>query len=138
MVQRILDAIALPAFLVHGRAVTYANEAARRAYRRTPRWVFDGTRARRGSVELEGRAYELVVECPEALPLAISSLPPALRAVAKLLAEGKTDKEIARSLGRSHSTVRTYVTRVLDRLGVRSRRGLVATRKRPRSARRPT
>lgn len=54
-----------------------------------------------------------------------ATLPPALRAVAEALAEGKTDKEIAIQFGYTLSTARTYVTRVLQRLQVNSRRELM-------------
>jgi DNA-binding CsgD family transcriptional regulator len=54
-----------------------------------------------------------------------SDLPPSLRRVGALLGEGLADKEIARRLGMPLTTVRTYVTRVLARTGVHSRRDLM-------------
>jgi DNA-binding CsgD family transcriptional regulator len=43
------------------------------------------------------------------------------REVARLVAQGFTDKEIARALGVSPTTVRTYVERLFDKLGIRRR-----------------
>ena len=65
-----------------------------------------------------------------------SALPPSLRAVARLAAEGLADKEIAEVLGRPLSTVRTYMRRVFRRLGVHSRRELMARRPEAASPRR--
>jgi len=48
-------------------------------------------------------------------------LPPRLDAVARLLVEGKRNKEIAAALGLSHGTVKEYVAKIFERLGVRSR-----------------
>lgn len=56
---------------------------------------------------------------------ATSGLPPSLRRVATLLGEGLADKDIARRLGMPLATVRTYVTRVFARTGVRTRRDLM-------------
>jgi DNA-binding NarL/FixJ family response regulator len=49
------------------------------------------------------------------------SLPASLVEIAALLAEGLTDKEIAGHTGRPLSTVRTYVARLYERTGLRSR-----------------
>lgn len=46
------------------------------------------------------------------------------REVARLVAQGLTDKEIARALGVSPTTVRTYVERLFDKLGIRRRSAL--------------
>lgn len=50
-----------------------------------------------------------------------AALPPALSEIAELLAEGFSDKEIALRTERPLSTVRTYVTRLYERTGLRSR-----------------
>jgi hypothetical protein len=52
-------------------------------------------------------------------------LPPSLQRIAARLARGVSDKEIAVDLGMPLPTVRTYVARVLRRLGARSRRELM-------------
>jgi DNA-binding CsgD family transcriptional regulator len=43
------------------------------------------------------------------------------RQVAKLVAQGATNVEIAKALGISYHTARHHVQRLLDKLGVRSR-----------------
>jgi DNA-binding NarL/FixJ family response regulator len=48
-------------------------------------------------------------------------LPPSLARVADHVVRGASDKEIATELGASISTIRTYVRRIYERLGVRSR-----------------
>jgi len=55
----------------------------------------------------------------------LAELPPYLHAVARGLAGGFGDKEIAEQLGIPLSTVRTYAARALRRLAVRSRRELM-------------
>ena len=52
-------------------------------------------------------------------------LPPRLREVGTLLAGGASDKEIAARLDLPLQTARTYAARVLRKLGLRSRRGLM-------------
>lgn len=46
--------------------------------------------------------------------------------IIKLIAAGYTDKELARQLGISSGTLRTYLDRLFRRFGVRSRAALVA------------
>jgi len=46
------------------------------------------------------------------------------REVARLVAQGLTDKEIARALGVSPTTVRTYIERLFEKLGIRRRSAL--------------
>ena len=41
--------------------------------------------------------------------------------VIRLLAEGRSNKDIAASLGLTEATVRTYVSRILDKLGMSNR-----------------
>ncbi|MFT3922159.1 MAG: helix-turn-helix transcriptional regulator [Myxococcales bacterium] len=52
-------------------------------------------------------------------------LPKALREVAEQLALGRTDKEIAISMGLSLASARTYVARTMKRLGINNRRELM-------------
>jgi DNA-binding NarL/FixJ family response regulator len=61
----------------------------------------------------------------DADPCALRALPPALRPVARLMAQGAADKEIASMLGMTLPSARTYAARVLKRAGVQSRRELM-------------
>lgn len=72
-----------------------------------------------------GLALELVIP-HVAAPVARPELPPALARIAERLARGDADKEIANELGLPLGTVRTYTTRVYERLGVHGRRELMA------------
>lgn len=66
----------------------------------------------------------LMPSCGEVSP-ALCELPPALRSVARLMAQGAADKEIASLLGMTLPSARTYAARVLKRTGVQSRRELM-------------
>jgi hypothetical protein len=55
----------------------------------------------------------------------LCDLPPALRRVARLMARGAADKEIATELGMTLPSARTYAARVLKRTGAQSRRELM-------------
>jgi hypothetical protein len=55
----------------------------------------------------------------------MSILPPSLHTVTAYLAQGLADKEISERTGRSVATIRTYVTRIFERLGVHDRRELM-------------
>lgn len=124
---QLLDAFEAPAVVVHGRRIVHANRSARSAAglpvdvqalrslaTSRQRFCADG-----------GRDYELLVLPPIVSRIALDTLSPALREVASLLARGASDKEIAVALDRPLSTVRTYTKRVLQRLGVHSRRDLM-------------
>ena len=50
---------------------------------------------------------------------------PRFKPIAKLIAEGKSDQEIAVELKKSHSTIRTYVRHLYKRLGISKRAELV-------------
>jgi DNA-binding NarL/FixJ family response regulator len=76
------------------------------------------------------RAAEIVALCTATGARAFDELPPFLRTTARLLTEGYPDKEIASRTGKSLATTRTYVTRVLCRLGVTSRRALIVSSRR--------
>jgi DNA-binding NarL/FixJ family response regulator len=52
-----------------------------------------------------------------------AGLSPRELAVAKMVGEGLTDKQIAQHLGVEVSTVRTYLKRAFDKLGVQRRGG---------------
>lgn len=55
----------------------------------------------------------------------LSELSPAERAVAMQVAQGLTNKEIARVLGKSEITVKHQVSSILAKLGVPSRTRLI-------------
>lgn len=79
------------------------------------------------SMMIQSERFDLVL-LPGACPRAddpIERLPLSLQRVARCLAEGFCDKEIAVRLGLSLATVRTYATRVYGRLGLSSRRELM-------------
>jgi DNA-binding CsgD family transcriptional regulator len=59
---------------------------------------------------------------------AFGGLPATLQEVARRLARGASDKDIAHELGYSVATARTYTSRVLARLGLRDRRELIKLR----------
>jgi hypothetical protein len=67
----------------------------------------------------------LLPSCDAETSPALRELPPALRAVARLMARGAADKEIASMLGMTLPSARTYAARVLKRTGVQSRRELM-------------
>ncbi len=57
--------------------------------------------------------------------LQLIALTPRERAVLKLLAEGKTDREIANALTVKTATIRTHTQHILEKLGVHSRQEAV-------------
>jgi PAS domain-containing protein len=129
-----LDANAAPSWLVDAGRVVFANRAAR-AISRVPGWVTApaaGAPARRVALTPHGHPLTLVLgHEPKMVPkgnTSIAALPPSLRAVARLAAEGQRDKEIAQQLGMPLMTVRTYLARVYHRLGVHGRRELMLRR----------
>lgn len=77
------------------------------------------------SPEAPARAAELLVWSGPCRAASIHQLPPSLQRVAELLVEGLSDKEIASRMKMPIATARTYVARVLQRVGVRSRRELM-------------
>jgi len=48
-------------------------------------------------------------------------------AIVRMIAAGRTDKELARELGMSRATVHTHLARLFRRFGVHNRAALVAT-----------
>jgi DNA-binding NarL/FixJ family response regulator len=80
-------------------AVRYADEAARELRRLGRRVTRTGRRSTGGEFQLSGREFE----------------------VATLVAEGKTNREIAAELFLSDRTVESHLTRILAKLGVSSR-----------------
>ncbi len=133
----VLDAFDEPAFLVSaGGSVVHANRAARSAYSELPPWVSSSVRrnaqvrpfVRAVPIELDGKTLFLVRPTGRALPAkptSIDALPPYLGPVARRVALGLGDKEIAAELDMPLATVRTYVTRCLRGLGLTNRRQLM-------------
>jgi DNA-binding CsgD family transcriptional regulator len=139
----LLDALERPAFLVNGRGKrVYQNPRARALFPESPPWLSSASElmkdweralpARLSQVDVEGESLWLVLPRQDAVPaekdgisISLDLLTPRLRQVAKMLALGHSDKEIAQELEIEVSTARTYVTRVLRRLGVHSRRELI-------------
>ncbi|MBI3202249.1 MAG: hypothetical protein HYZ29_11945 [Myxococcales bacterium] len=125
-----LDAFDQSAFLLLGQSVVHANRAARERHPTAPEWLrhpeHRTTQASITRVDLDGRSYELAIPRAElADPSPLAALPPALRRVAELMADGWSDKEIAAMTGYTHSSARTLATRVLGRLGLTGRGELV-------------
>jgi hypothetical protein len=132
-----------PVFLVtRSGDLVHANQAAAKRYPQPPAWL-----AQTVAVTDTGRAVEapqcrvtdietgdggwLYLVIPEQAistgpAPTIDELPPSLRPVARLLAQGLSDKEIAEACELSFATVRTYVTRIFKRMGVHSRAELAA------------
>lgn len=132
-VLQVLNALPRPALLVDGLGtVVHANPAARESGStsslsgvrpaRLPAHVAQVTR-----LEMNGRSIWLVLPVVLGEPQTIfASLPPSLREIARFVAMGLSDKEVAARSGRPLSTVRTYVERSFRALGVNSRAELVA------------
>jgi PAS domain-containing protein len=144
--SQILDSFDQPAWLLQpGGDVAYANPAARSRWSEgLPGWL--GERVTRGAdaftahrsariqpLEVDGRTLHLVIprlpspvgarsraRATEETP-SVLELPESLRPVARLLAAGWADKDVAQDTGLTLSTVRTYVQRIYRRLGVASR-----------------
>jgi hypothetical protein len=140
LLHRTILALAQPAWLLQRGVVVLANGAAQALGSPPPE-------ARRLLVAPRGVALDLVLAQAalpgltppgeeskdwaggEALHRTGHALPTSLRQVYDLLTEGLTDKEIAQKVEVSAATARTYVSRVLKRLKVHSRRQLI---RRPR------
>ena len=130
-----LDAFEQCAFLLLGTTIAYVNRAARARYAGCPEWLRSAASgeshpvhelASVARVDIDGKAYSLVIpRSPPADPAPLSGLTPSLRRVAELMADSRSDKEIAAITGYTLATARTFATRVLARLGLRGRVELV-------------
>jgi DNA-binding CsgD family transcriptional regulator len=128
----LIDLFGEPAFLVSpAGVVVFANRAARDAFPPPRPWLADAVSrgpahcsmpVRIASVVIDGRSLYLVIVDEGA---AFAELPPRLFEIARLIAAGKTDKEIAVETGLASSSVRTYVRRLYERVDVSSRAELV-------------
>lgn len=129
-----------PVFLVTPAGdLVHANRAASLRYPEPPAWLprtvaltdeedaEEPPPCRVADIETGGgdRLY-LVIPERGASPVSLEELPPSLRRVARLLADGLSDKEIAEACELSFATVRTYVTRIFKRMGVHNRTELAA------------
>ncbi len=90
----------------------------------------DAAAPRLGGLVIDGQRFALVL-APGAAPQARAASPiAALSArelqIARAIAEGMSDKEVARSLGISEYTVREHVRRVFHKLNLSKRTALVA------------
>ncbi len=74
---------------------------------------------------LPKRAVRRMPKAPRRPP-ALSTLTPRQREVLELLAQGRSNREIARALYRSEHTVHRHVANILGQLGVRTRAQAVA------------
>ena len=129
-VTRALDAFDQPAFLLLECAVAHTNPSARMSYPALPDWLRSmgtnpealGAVATITRMDIDSSDFALVIpRCAACRCSALDTLSPPLRRVAELLGEGWSDKEIALMTNQPLATVRTYVTRVMAKLGVRSR-----------------
>lgn len=120
---------------MRGRARTCLGDRAARLSGRIPQWLRRVPRvetplAKTAALEVDGHRVWLAVArgAPRASgsrAAAFGDLPPSLAAVARLLAAGLSDKEIASELDLRLATVRTYTTRIYRRLDVSGRRELI-------------
>ena len=108
--------------LVHGQVLRRLGErrAARAALERAQS-IFDEL----GAPLWTGRAREELARVPSRRPSG-SELTPAESRVAALVADGKTNHEVAQALFVSEKTVEANLTRIYRKLGVRSRAALAA------------
>ncbi|MBX3131724.1 MAG: response regulator transcription factor [Polyangiaceae bacterium] len=110
-ISHLLEWVRTPGWLLDSEGrVVFANAPA------ANRCLEEFSDGRLSSRELPSSGLRVVIAKP-----AGSQLPPRLARVAREIARGKSDKEIALALDLSHRTVRTYVVQLLRRLGVNNR-----------------
>lgn len=121
----VLENLERPALLVRGQNVVFANRPGMRCLAAVRAWAANRERAPRPGVVTPiapgGFQLDLVI----AHTPTSKHLPPSLRPIVELLAQGLSDKEIATSLNMPLTTVRTYVSRALRKLGVHDRREII-------------
>lgn len=110
----LLDVLSVAALIAteQGRLL-YVNPAGRRL-------IPDGTQDASGSIRIHVLVDEPTVSRAEQL----RGLTRRERQVAELLAHRRSDREIAEALSISVNTARNHVSRVLGKLGVRTRRAV--------------
>lgn len=134
---RATSMLAQPAWLTTSDGQTvFQNTAASRAFAVTPAYVRGVPRASlppdlcgaRSMLRLGDTMVSLTLirTTPRTANQSLAALPPALREVAILAAQGLADEEIAEQSQRTVATVRTYVRRACTRLQVAGRSELVA------------
>lgn len=136
----LIDGLPLPAYLCTAYGVVlHENPTARAAHPKPPPWLVPTCRFRRSSerhsvrgLVIGGRRCLFVVDCAgleraraERETVSDFKLPPRMAELARHLAEGLSDSEIAAETGLTYRTVRTYVRRLYARLGVHSRAQLI-------------
>ncbi len=110
-ISHLLQWVRAPGWLLDSEGrVVFANAPA------ANRCLAEYSHRRLSSRELPNSGLRVVIAKP-----ADSQLPPRLARVAREIARGKSDKEIALALALSHRTVRTYVVQLLRRLGLNNR-----------------
>jgi DNA-binding NarL/FixJ family response regulator len=130
-VADLLDAMPYPAFLLSpADALAYANETARTRgvslsqWNATERGSSEATvRLRRRPVRMADGAWSIVYLETDAdrVPAVANRLAPRLRQLASLVANGRSDKEIALEMGITVASTRTYVRELYRQLAVHSR-----------------
>jgi DNA-binding NarL/FixJ family response regulator len=79
-----------------------------------------------GETYIQGRLMEPLLADVTGSPRQTGRLSPREQQVLQLIADGSENKQIARELGLSEATVKTYIRGVFERLGVSSRAEAVA------------
>jgi len=124
-----LAALSSPALLLDRARVVFANRAGHERVAAARAWIRAGRPAGFADVTAlptrRGTPFELVFPFGPSSADPLAGLPPFLRRTGDHLVGGASDKEIAVALAMPLATVRTYVTRIYARLGVRSRRDLM-------------
>lgn len=133
---RLIGAFCDPVYLVTSSGkVLCSNRSARTEYGDSPPWLDAALRgderfAKLCPLALDDREVYLVIPTPsdaeDACHDMLDELPPSLQRVARLLLLGLSDKEVVEYTGLSHSSVRTYASRIYQRLGVAGRSELLA------------
>lgn len=125
--MQVHDEVALP--FERARTLMIGGVLARRSGRRTDaRTRLDAARAefaRLGAVTFVERADDELARCGQDVTANSGELTPTERQIAALVANGRTNAEIAATLFISVRTVESNLTKVYRKLGVRSRTGLV-------------
>lgn len=130
-----LSQFSQPAVVLHRGRPVFANNSGKALVSAVALWaqlpVREPRFATSARLATSGLDLELVLpkrgpqEATPTISLRLESLPPRLREIALRLADGLSDKDIANRLDIPVTTVRTYVTRVFQTLGVHSRRELM-------------